>query len=63
MATWFETRAAKFTQAAYTCLRAALLTMRIWDLILRSGQKGRVSKDEATELKIRWFDFRVRRTA
>jgi hypothetical protein len=29
MASWFETRAAKFTQAAYTCLRAALLTTRV----------------------------------
>jgi hypothetical protein len=29
-ASWFETRtAAKFTQASYTCLRDALLTMRI----------------------------------
>src|SRR5712671_2404243 len=38
MASWFETRGV-----------AALLTMRILDLILRSGV-SRVSKDEATEL-------------
>jgi hypothetical protein len=29
LAAWFETRAAKSTQAAYTCLHAALLTMRV----------------------------------
>ena len=39
MASWFETRGV-----------AALLTMRILDLILRSRAKRGVSKDEATEL-------------
>jgi hypothetical protein len=38
VASWFETRGV-----------AALLTMRVQDLILRSGV-SRVSKDEATEL-------------
>jgi hypothetical protein len=38
MASWFETRGV-----------AALLTMRILDLILRSRAKRGVSKDEATE--------------
>jgi hypothetical protein len=38
LASWFETRiVAKFTQATYTCLRDALLTMRVLsDLILRA---------------------------
>ncbi|MGB6396176.1 MAG: hypothetical protein WBF73_10860 [Bradyrhizobium sp.] len=36
-ATWFETRGA-----------AALLTMRVSDLILRSAPQAGVSKDEAT---------------
>ena len=39
MASWFETRGV-----------AALLTMRVQDLILRSGV-SRVSKDAASELK------------
>ena len=39
MAAWFEMR------------EGALLTMRVQDLILRSGL-GRVSKDEATELEM-----------
>ena len=50
-ATWFETRVAKFTQATYTCLRAALLTMRVSDFILRSPLQAGVSKDEATALE------------
>jgi hypothetical protein len=49
MASWFETRAVKFAQAVYTCLRAALLTMRVLYLILRSAPFARVSKDEATK--------------
>ena len=40
VASWFETRGI-----------AALLTMRVSDLILRSGLR-RVSNDEATELEI-----------
>src|SRR5258708_25235851 len=48
-----ETRiVAKFTQATYTCLRDALLTMRVRDLILRSIAKRCVSKDEAIEVEI-----------
>jgi hypothetical protein len=38
--TWFETRGV-----------AALLTMRVQDLILRSALFARVSKDGATELE------------
>jgi hypothetical protein len=41
MASWFETRGV-----------AALLTMRVQDLILRSIEKRCVSKDEATGPKI-----------
>jgi hypothetical protein len=40
VASWFETRGV-----------AALLTMRVQDLILRSIAKRCVSKDEATELE------------
>jgi len=48
VASWFETRiVAKFTQATYTCLRDALLTMRVRDLILRSIATRCVSKDTA----------------
>jgi hypothetical protein len=39
-ASWFETRGV-----------AALLTMRVQDLILRSLPQAGVSKDEATELE------------
>jgi hypothetical protein len=50
MASWFETRAAKFTQAAYTCLHAALLTMRVdEDPHPEERLLSRVSKDEAAE--------------
>jgi hypothetical protein len=48
VASWFETRAAKFTQAAYTCLRAALLTTRILDLILRSAHLRASRRMKAT---------------
>jgi hypothetical protein len=42
----------KFTQATYTCLRDALLTVRVRDLILRSIAERCVSKDDAIEAEI-----------